>query len=439
MIEEFSYTGYWWLPDDPEQKWAGTVTFSPDTGIELELMVETEHGALDTPFLIDINVFYGMLPNHPGRVSLLNNSLHRESEDASSRNIVVNGETKSLVKCFFKSEYLISGKFVPSLKDVSLKALDVSFSSLKEFMDPEITEDVKQVQEGTAVRFDSHVEPLAFTTHAIKAQILLVRGDYIGIRPASAKDLHWYLTTIESLRKLIALLSGIPMQYKNISSDLDGGDFHVIGSDPNLDIFFQDRQPELTRKHSSQSLFSPRVLGQYVEPVFENWFEMRDDLRVPFSLCLNVIQCKWDDPILDFLALVQALQNYRRLCFEETEESKDSRNLVETLKELRRNLPVDLVESTDFSDELMILVQGLSNCYWNNFTAQENAKLDHIIAQLVPCIGYFLYRTLGIHHDVINTAFERSKKYGLWQRRWPLTPRIMEELVKKGNSEPLLY
>ncbi len=37
MIEKFEYKGYWWLPNRPETKIPGTLTFNPDEGAILDL------------------------------------------------------------------------------------------------------------------------------------------------------------------------------------------------------------------------------------------------------------------------------------------------------------------------------------------------------------------------------------------------------------------
>lgn len=38
LFGDFEYSGHWWLPDDLENKVAGTVRFDGDRGIELELL-----------------------------------------------------------------------------------------------------------------------------------------------------------------------------------------------------------------------------------------------------------------------------------------------------------------------------------------------------------------------------------------------------------------
>ena len=37
MIEKFEYKGYWWLPNKPQTKISGTLTFNPDEGAILDL------------------------------------------------------------------------------------------------------------------------------------------------------------------------------------------------------------------------------------------------------------------------------------------------------------------------------------------------------------------------------------------------------------------
>jgi hypothetical protein len=43
MIEEFEYKGRWWLPDDPEEKIDGTLSFTPGEGAVLDLIGSFEN------------------------------------------------------------------------------------------------------------------------------------------------------------------------------------------------------------------------------------------------------------------------------------------------------------------------------------------------------------------------------------------------------------
>jgi len=54
MIEQFEYKGIWWLPDGDEGKIAGTLSFSPDKGIVLDLIGSFEGTEDMTRFFIRI-------------------------------------------------------------------------------------------------------------------------------------------------------------------------------------------------------------------------------------------------------------------------------------------------------------------------------------------------------------------------------------------------
>ena len=56
MFDEFSFMGYWWRPEDPGTKWAGQVTYKPESDIELEIMEEWGDSvtAPNFPFRIDL-------------------------------------------------------------------------------------------------------------------------------------------------------------------------------------------------------------------------------------------------------------------------------------------------------------------------------------------------------------------------------------------------
>jgi len=71
MFEEFSFTGHWWLPGDEENRRAGTLTFKPEAGVELEL--------LDAPEAPDrAYVFMGEVRENPTLIMAVRNSLISE-------------------------------------------------------------------------------------------------------------------------------------------------------------------------------------------------------------------------------------------------------------------------------------------------------------------------------------------------------------------------
>jgi len=60
-VEDFEYVGFWWLPDHPEKKLAGTLTFTEADGLHLRLLgvlgdVQSVLSMTSTSYPIDLSV-----------------------------------------------------------------------------------------------------------------------------------------------------------------------------------------------------------------------------------------------------------------------------------------------------------------------------------------------------------------------------------------------
>ena len=151
MFEEFSHTGQWWLPEDPERKFAGKLTFVPGSEIELNLITNPPH--LQGPheqqmkilekhaplFLPDsVPQIYGEVLEEPYRVVLLN------SKSAGSYMDTKQGWHRC--RHSFHPRYLLSGHWLRPTDDSDLlRAAMSSFSSIRGWMRSESSDALKEV------------------------------------------------------------------------------------------------------------------------------------------------------------------------------------------------------------------------------------------------------------------------------------------------------
>jgi hypothetical protein len=74
-MQNFSEQGLWWLPETPERRVGGTMTFDVESGVRLQLVGSlSEHGGFNK--LTSHPIVYGFAPNK--RVTLI------ECEESSS-------------------------------------------------------------------------------------------------------------------------------------------------------------------------------------------------------------------------------------------------------------------------------------------------------------------------------------------------------------------
>ena len=431
LFDEFSYIGYWWRPGEDE-KISGRVSYSPSTGIKLELAVSSIDDNYDEnnipkqfeiPFKVEI--FHGIVSGYPYRITLLQNRATR----------IGARESTGLVPYFFRSKILLAGQHSSSATEINLDCLEVTFSNLQDWMEIDFVQlkflkrDYKLFDE--IRRFDipsinSTISLHEWITGPVDSyEHRIRRVNFIRIEPKSPRSLTWFCELISKIRDLISFLSGIPVETKSISKRLalTTRDW----SKQLLDVYFQVRPPKV-RKLSSQKIpFSLKILDGKDSEVFCSWFDLDEQLLISFNLCLDVINSNGAFPKFDFLALVYSLENYHRY------RRKMKTGLVDRLKELNKKLPEYLQSELYLNEEYLEAIEA-SRDYYSHYDPNikknrivfSSNDLNEAIKRLIPFMAYFLYRELKIDEDRIQNAFKYVKHWGLWQRAWPTPPNFLK-------------
>ena len=128
----------------------------------------------------------------------------------------------------------------------------------------------------------------------------------IQIKPNSPKALGWFCEQIDSMRDLLAFLSGLPVESTRIRACLDQ-DVSRVGC---VDVYRRVSPIDINEEFGHKMAFAFESLGECTETVFQRWFERRNILRVPISLCLGVIYKEHRNLEFELLVLVQALEGY---------------------------------------------------------------------------------------------------------------------------------
>ena len=155
---------------------------------------------------------------------------------------------------------------------------------------------------------------------------------FIGIAPYSPRSLDWYHEKLDSIRNLLSFLTGLPSESKRVIGVLN----EVGDSSNHVHIYHAVQPPRSDKTHPGKLAFPLEYLGDSISDVFETWFKLGENEKIPFELCLNVINSEGRYPILDFLALTNALESYHRDTF------KKNPSLAVRLMELTKSLPKSL-------------------------------------------------------------------------------------------------
>ena len=420
MNDEFSYLGTWWIPSNPQKTWSGVVTYRPDTGVELELVAHRSDVWFE-PTLSNVRyveIMQGEVGEYPHRITLLNVSFQDHS----------GARTSTMFNVQLRAECLLEGNHYEKAEDISFESVEVLFSSLRDWM-----ASVNKLLEGP------WVIPVTFKKAKVNLELNAGSNNYpslqechIHIKPDSSQDLTWYREITDSIRDLLAFLVGRPVVRTYLSTPLHPS--QVFGS-RYVKIYQQRKQVEVFPRYDID--FPLERYDEHVADVFLMWFELDEDKRVPYELCLDVINNIHGYKKFEFLALVQALESYHQVI---TGTYDDKIDLIQRLEKLYGCLPSFLQEYLNLDNAFLISVKDTRN-YYTHYNPAKREKaykefdLYKAITRLIPFVAAVLYRELGIPDKIILEAFERVEYQGLWQRQIP-RERKMPSLSEALKCSP---
>ena len=428
LFDDFSYTGYWWRPGEDE-KISGRVSYSPSTGIKLELAVFSiddnyDENNIPKQFEIPFNVeiFHGIVSGYPYRITLLQNRATR----------IGARESTGLVPYFFRSETMFAGQHFSSPTEKNIDTLYVTYSYLQNWMGNEMPIISRAYKVHNEIRvfavpsIDSTISFHEWTSGpSNRYEHRIRRENYIKLKPNQARSFKWFRNNINNIRDLLVFLTGIPIETKSISSNLAGSTRSI--SAKGLEIYFQVHVPKVREFFIPTIPFNLNNLGENDPEVFRTWFDLDKQLLISFHLCLDVINSGGTFPKYDFLALVYSLENYHRFKF------KSNTSLSNRLKKLNKKIPDYIRHDLEFDDIYLNAIEATRDYYSHydpNIISNKNVlsgnDLYEVITRLILFNAYFLYRELSIKEENIKEAFRIAKFRGMWQRNWPTSSQFIK-------------
>ena len=305
MFDEFRFTGYWRRPENPANRWAGTITYKPNANVELELAA-VGGGLFIEPdpklFPLRTNRILGELPVFPYKITLIDNLRTGDSSSTYTR----------LSKYRYWAEYLLMGHWFPTNEDVLFNSILVRYSSLRGWMWLESPfwgeRDGNKTTltfggEGLLHRFricsiDSTIglhQHIGSTTDEISHR--LEADNYFRIVSDSPTSLTCFRKRIDNIRDLLTFLTGFPVETKGITGNLSGADQFS----EKAGVFHGVRYPEADKTYFSEIMFPLRLLKNVCHEVFNAWFERSEELQIPYTRCLDVIRSDRQHALFDFL------------------------------------------------------------------------------------------------------------------------------------------
>lgn len=456
LHDEFSYTGVWWLPDHKETKWPGTLSFKPENGARLDLLVDSdsEQGPLRK---YELQRMVGVV--------LTDNKGFSIGNTFALLNCTYNGiETQPGITNYrFLVSYVLRGFIIFSqTEEIIFKSASAAFSSLGGWMPPDTSiayefeqDDSDSEQNPSRTATYQKPAPIEIQLSTIQARLSFTswlqskmssreihwrQSHSVRIEPDRIRSLQWYIRQIYRIRDLLSFLTGLPVEPRTLDATVSASQIDNTETDQGIRVYHSVRLPKSDEEFYYRMPFPLHRLDNQVQTVFNSWLELNDDQLVPYNLCLDVINNANQFWQFEFLALVQALESFHRNKFEEKGRrqgkyrnekgtiKKRGADLIDRLRELLDLFPEELSQGPRLDDDFLKRIVITRN-YYTHYTSRyrkhafKGYDLYRTNTRIIPFIAYFLYRGLGISDDVVREGFEATNHRGLWK------PRLAEQLT----------
>lgn len=428
MSEEFSFTGYWWLPDKITERWLGTVSFGPEEGINLELMSDPSQNHKLPNLGVSAQTIHGLVKDDPCKVTLLGcyssgRWSHSPNDDVNTRN--------------YRANLLLRGVWQNPSEEITFRSVGVVFTSLDGWMqtsDPakSVVPFMVEAEENQHKAIYQRRPPveIAIPDKGMRLSFYAGISEFIGthrlewqqsssmtIIPDSPKSLEWLLKQVFHTRDLLAFLTGLPVELKRAVASKETSEttnsnveFH-----PQVYIYFPTKEQVIDSDSEITMPFPLDVLGGSAQEVFQNWFKTDSKYRTVIELCLTIIYSRIRLNRFEFLALMQALESYHR-----AKHGDENMSLKRRLKKLHGDLPPQ-VRYVAYSDDYIKSLVDTRTCFTHDIEkkckrALQGDNLYDANTRLIPFIATMLYRELGLKDEMIVKAYNKVQYYGLWGR-----------------------
>lgn len=324
LFEDFEHKGHWWLPEHPDRRVSGTLTYKSGEDIALELL-----GSLREPDdrreEQDFNPRFILGINSEGRPCTLFQTYEIgggwSSTGVRSQSLLV--------------DYLLFEGHFSAISEMQFSSAYVTYTYLEEWLGrlPFKSELLKDGDEHswnwkatfmTPPSFQANVPSLhakisEFHGHSSKGgdafrELVWGHTASLVITPEAKQDFDWYHKTQFELRNFLSVLIGSPVFLKEVSyvfKNEAAEDEH----DKRKIIYLYYRQANQAQKkrfsYNDIIVHLPKVEDRIAE-ILEAWFSKRERLGQVYELFLGAEYSPSLYPHLHFLSLMQALETYHR-------------------------------------------------------------------------------------------------------------------------------
>ena len=315
MIEEFEYTGLWWLPETPEKQICGTLRFTPGEGAVVDL-IGSFKGAKTRIVLGPEEIILGCLSNK-GDVTLY--KCHTAGASYSSPGFQITS---------FRAGVVFIGAHFHKPEDIKLRSIYVHYSYLDEWtnisgfdiqgsFDEEVVIKYK-VPEPIKASINDDFEICIFTRaegpshHVVQKRANIEQKTCIGIKTSEEKSFEEYKEMMCQIQNFLSLGVWAPVHPLTIEG--------MTEANEKVEIFYEllDIPKASKTLLPSDMLFTFKDIFDKFDVFLRNWFEQAkpSELKPTHDLYFGTLYIPLMYSEHHFLSLVQAIESFHRRKYE---------------------------------------------------------------------------------------------------------------------------
>ncbi len=330
MNQSFELKGYWWLPETPEIKVSGTLSFSPGELVSLELMGSLIK--LDNP--------------NPKREDLVNPSIilgtSLEGQSVTIANCTQVQSTGSLIGIStskFTGYFAYIGVHFSTESQIKFRELSISFYNLDEWFSkdgfttnsPKRGSEIVSYEQPNPVRTtvgEYHIDFVVFGPNQSMDPFTYVNISQearINIWSDTEKSIDDFLTLIRHLQNFLTLGMSKPTFLKGVTGFTESAKEKEPSFYYPVKMYYpaDGLKPRTVDIPYFQMMFTLPVIENQLQQILETWISKADLIKPVYDLYFSALYNPSVYLEFEFLSLAQAIETYHRQMYGGKYQSDD--------------------------------------------------------------------------------------------------------------------